>query len=121
MKRGIKNICLGLLGFSAAPILTACYGMPYEEYNPYFDSVEGYVTDTQMQPINNIKVSCQAKSALTDKDGHFCIELDRLITNVELTATDIDGPENGGEYAGRTERVSASNYNNVGVVMEKSE
>lgn len=121
MRRGIKNICLSLLGFSAAPILTACYGMPYEEGTPYFNSIEGFVVDTQMQPIENIEVVCNAKRTLTDEDGHFSIELNGLYSQIDLMANDIDGPENGGEFVGKTVSVRAANYNNVGIVMEKSE
>ena len=35
MKRGIKNLLLSLVGFSAAPMLTACYGTAYDDYYPY--------------------------------------------------------------------------------------
>ncbi|MBR5829672.1 MAG: hypothetical protein IKY63_00255, partial [Tidjanibacter sp.] len=60
MKRGIKNLLLSLIGFSAAPILTACYGMPdnyYPEPEEGFSEVKGYVVNTELQPIKDIEVS----------------------------------------------------------------
>ena len=59
MKTTTRRCLLSLLGFSAAPILTACYGMPY--YDEYldmpFDGFSGKIVDVNTQePIQNIKV-----------------------------------------------------------------
>lgn len=121
MKRSIKNILLSLMGFSAAPILTACYGMPYDvEPMESFDTVEGFVVTTDMEPIKNIDVEVDGKSVFTDEQGHFLIESSRNFWGeVVLTATDWDGEANGGEFGTESVTVTAENHSIVSVVMEK--
>lgn len=122
MKRGLKNICLSILGFSAAPILTACYGMPYDEYNPQFQSVEGWVVNEKNEPIKNIKVSVNSANEIfdtrTDAEGYFAIALPYATYKANLTATDTDGADNGGEFADKTATISAENFSAVRVVMK---
>lgn len=121
MKRSIKNILLSLMGFSAAPILTACYGMPYDvEPMESFDTVEGFVVTTDMVPIKNIDVEVDGKSVFTDDQGHFLIESPHNFWGeVVLTATDWDGEANGGEFGTESVTVTAENHSIVSVVMEK--
>ena len=121
MKRNIKNILLSLVGFSVAPILTACYGTPYDDYiyNPEgFDGVEGFVVDTQMKPISNICVEVNGVTTRTLEDGSFSINAKSNI-NKMLTATDVDGEENGGYFGSEEVLVNADNHATVSVVMEK--
>ena len=119
MKRSIRNILLSLVGFSAAPMLTACYGTPYDELEP-FDSVEGFVVTTDMKPIQNIRVGVEGRNVLTDEQGHFFIESPyNFYGDVLLTATDIDGEANGGDFGTESVTVTAENHSVVSVVMEK--
>lgn len=78
------------------------YGTPYVKIN-----VSGKVTDMNGQPIKGIRVSIKngespSRPALTQDDGKYSIE--ELMTgfgteDITVLAEDIDGPENGGEFA----------------------
>jgi hypothetical protein len=120
MKRGLKNICLSLLGFSATPILTACYGIEPQEFDPSFNFAEGYVVDVNLNPIENICISSSELNAptYTDQNGYFKLQFDDFRVERTLLATDIDGAENG-EFQNTHITITAGNYNNVNVVMEE--
>lgn len=120
MKRGLKNLFLSILGFSAAPILTACYGIEPQEYDPSFNFAEGYVVDSNLKPIENIRISLQGTDtqAFTDKDGHFCLQFNDFRNKRTLLASDTDGPANG-EFEDRRIVVTASNYNNVSIILQE--
>ncbi len=125
MKRGIRNILLSLVGFSAAPLLTACYGSPYDNYDPDaaepFSEVEGYVVNTEMKPIKGIQVAVNGLTTTTSEDGHFLIEsADYPMYYTELLcAEDIDGEANGGYYGMEYVDVTKDNHSVVSVVMSK--
>ena len=125
MKRGIKNLLLSLMGFSVAPMLTACYGSPYDDYDPDssvpFTDVEGYVVSTEMMPIKGIRVSVNGLTTTTDENGHFLVESpDYPMYNTKwLRAEDIDGYENGGYYGEESVEVTSENHSIVSVVMKK--
>ena len=114
MKRGLKNILLSLLGFSAAPILTACYGSPeFDEDAIWNRDFEGKVTNAEGAPIEGVKVyvgiptylsnelkylytpisSCEP--AITNADGEFSIYVGRVKWGATFVAEDIDGEQNG--------------------------
>lgn len=112
MKRGVKNTLLGLLGFSAAPMLTACYGMPAEPADQYWDrEFQGKVTDTLGTPLSGIQVyvstgeywenidnptpDSSIAPTLTDEQGKFKIYIKQAGGHAKFVATDIDGEENG--------------------------
>ncbi len=121
MKRGIKNILLSLVGFSAAPMLTACYGTPYDDYVPYepFDRIEGFVVDTNLKPIDNIQVSANGHVDYTDENGHFSFS-DAYFGDGELiTAEDIDGEANGGFYGSQSVTATKDNHTNLSIIMSK--
>lgn len=124
MKRGIKNILLSLAGFSAAPILTACYGMPYDDMygNETNDitGIEGYVVDTQMQPIKNIEVAVGGFCDYTDENGHFILS-HSFWGNQVLVATDKDGEANGGDFGTQSVTVTPEMSKIVSIVMPKKE
>lgn len=106
MKTTTRRCLLSLLGFSAAPILTACYGMPY--YDEYldmpFDGFSGKIVDVNTQePIQNIKVHFTEQidstkvvehSALTDAEGKFSFD-HHFEGQITVSLSDIDGQENG--------------------------
>ena len=120
MKRGLKNILLSLVGFSAAPILTACYGMPYDDFEPgeEFDKIKGFVVDTDLNPIKDIRVDVNGTTCRTAEDGGFSFE-DRYYGSYKLTATDVDGDNNGGYFGSEEVMVNEDNHSTVSVVMEK--
>lgn len=115
MKRGIKNILLSLLGFSASPILTACYGMPEPQPDQFWDrEFKGKVTDTLGNPIEGIKVfvgthNCDwdeegyytyapiksVTPSITDAEGNFTIYIGQIGWGADFVAEDIDGEKNG--------------------------
>lgn len=125
MKRSIKNILLSLIGFSAAPMLTACYGSPYDDYAPDsmepFTEVEGYVVSTEMTPIKGIKVSVNGLTTTTNDEGHFFVESPDypMYQSEWLLAEDIDGEENGGYFGSASVSVTNENHSIVSVVMSK--
>jgi putative lipoprotein (rSAM/lipoprotein system) len=121
MKRGVKNIFLSLLGFSVAPILTACYGSPYEDFdNPRFNSIEGFVVDESMKPIENIRITDQEynKSTHTNAEGHFEMQFSESRHKHTIIAEDIDGQANGGEFDIKTATITAENFNNVRIILK---
>lgn len=125
MKRGIKNLLLSLIGFSAAPMLTACYGSPYDDYDPDsmepFTEVEGYVVSTEMTPIKGIRVSVGGLTTTTNEEGYFFVESPDypMYQTERLLAVDIDGEENGGYFGSESVDVNSDNHSIVSVVMSK--
>lgn len=82
--------------------MSVMYGTPTMDFE-----VSGKVVNQQSEPIPGIKVSCNDRgndrgngpsSVLTDQDGSFSISGSAM--SARLGFEDIDGPENGGEYAG---------------------
>lgn len=112
MKRSVKNILLSMLGFSAAPILTACYGMPEPGPDQYWDKdFKGKVTDTLGNPIEGIKVYVGEREysypeythspiaghtpVMTDAKGNFTIHVGTVPHETYFVAEDVDGLDNG--------------------------
>ncbi|MBE6201387.1 MAG: radical SAM-associated putative lipoprotein [Tidjanibacter sp.] len=113
MKRGLKNALLGLLGFSAAPMLTACYGVEPDIPDQYWDrTFKGQVTDTLGNPLKGIQVyvsqgdywcapdgvpemDSSIEPTLTDERGNFEIYIHTSDGNARFVAADIDGLDNG--------------------------
>lgn len=126
MKRGIKNLLLSLIGFSAAPMLTACYGTPYDD-GPYndesqsFTEVEGYVVDTKLNPIYNIEIAINGMVTNTNEEGYFRVECADypMYYAEQLRAEDKDGEANGGYYGTEYVNVTKENHTRVSVVMSK--
>lgn len=124
MKRGIKNLLLSLIGFSAAPMLTACYGVGYDDdfyYGEGFTEVKGHVVDTELQPIKDIEVAVNGAVTTTDEDGYFHIATPDypMYFTESLRAEDKDGEANGGYYGTAYVDVTRANCERVGVVMSK--
>lgn len=115
MKRGLKNALLGLLGFSAAPMLTACYGVEPDIPDQYWDrTFKGQVTDTLGNPLEGIQVYVSQNThwwdpdhlpypyidesiepTLTDESGNFEIYIHTSGGNARFVAADVDGTDNG--------------------------
>lgn len=139
---------LTLLGFSTAAITQfACaYGpkpddyLPCEYGTPVMDfEVSGKVVNQNSSPIAGIKVSCSintepgVSSVLTAEDGTFLISGTGIGISPELEFKDIDGADNGGEFADKTETIKADRvedgdgkwylgkYEAKGVVIEMEE
>lgn len=95
----ILNYILVLLGF--ATTTSSCeYGTLAMDFE-----VSGRVDNQDLTPIAGIKVSAVEDdvTALTSEDGSFFISGTGM--GAFLKFEDIDGPENGGEYAVKTEEV----------------
>lgn len=97
MKEKLLLAAASLLGFA-----TACenkrtvdmYGAPYLDYK-----VKGKVTDREGNPIKGIEISSQDASPVTSgSDGSYELSGREWSGQTTLTFTDIDGPENGGEF-----------------------
>lgn len=101
----ILNLTLAALGFTT---LSSCdpsnnpfvcmYGMPSMDFE-----VSGKVTDQESNPIAGIQVSCpETTDKITSgKDGSFKISGKGMVAR--LLFEDIDGPDNGGEFATKGE------------------
>lgn len=97
MKEKLLLAAASLLGFA-----TACenkrtvdmYGTPYIDYN-----VRGKVTDKEGNPIKGIEVGNQeVKPVTSGSDGSYELSGREWSGQTTLTFTDVDGPENGGEF-----------------------
>lgn len=103
MKGKLLLMAASLLGFG-----TACesgddssltmYGTPYNRF-----LVKGTVSDPAGNPIPGIQVqNSQDPTAVeTGSDGSFEISGRGLFNEAKIRFTDIDGPENGGEFSTR--------------------
>ena len=124
MKTNLRRAILALMGFSAAPMLTACYAMPYDEtfYEP-FDGISGEIVDSSTrQSIEGIKVSVSHNGkdqvAYTDGNGRFALE-GCFDHSVQIIAEDIDGAKNG-EYLSVVHRVSNIDNDNCSISLPPS-
>lgn len=105
LKVKIKRAAMYLLGFSATPMLTACYGMPYQGPidNVPFDGISGGVYDAKTgEPIAGIKIFATPDanttvSSTTNSEGRYFLDY-HFNRAIKVTAKDIDGTENGGLY-----------------------
>lgn len=115
-KSKFKRAAIYLLGFSATPMLTACYGVPTEyeptDYTP-FDDIIGQVVDRKTDtPIKGIEVSVTGTDIKTTTDSNGNFYIDQYFTqSVELYFADIDGAANGDYYNSSTEVRSTNNHN----------
>lgn len=99
---------LGLLGFDSCiggGDVPCEYGTPQVEF-----LVKGSVTDAEGHPLKGIKVTLRESygvqlygmdSVYTDRDGKFVTNTLKSISldNKKIIFEDMDGPENGGEFA----------------------
>ena len=114
-----------MLGFSATPMLTACYGMPYDvrgiDPTP-FDDICGTVYDAEThKPIPGIKVSVPTLDISTVSDSEGRYHLDHFFdTSVRVIAEDIDGKENG-DYYDSAQIVTVDDNLNTNFSMRKRE
>lgn len=106
IEKRLSFLLLTLLGF-----LTACEKLKKEE-DPYVMygtpradfRAQGKVTDNEGNPIKGIQVRSEeygSKGILTAEDGGYDISGSMFPDRVQLTFTDIDGPDNGGEFTER--------------------
>ena len=124
-KTKLRRAAMYLLGFSATPFFSACYGVPtnYEDIYDFdpFDDVTGTVLDRKTdKPIPGIKVTAydisdQDVSAITDAEGKFHIS-HHYTHNILLYAEDIDGNTNG-NYCRQEEEVTDINNQNLTIYM----
>ncbi len=125
MKQRIFLQLISLLGFTAAAAGCSSsetneapeYGCPWAEF-----SVKGLVTDTEKNPIEGIRIVIEAEkqerfTVVTGSDGRYALTerpAGTVTGNVTVTADDIDGPENGGVFASRSETLSISGEDYTG-------
>lgn len=96
-----KFLLVSVFGLSSC-IGAVEYGSPYAEYE-----LKGRVTDEDSNPIPGIKVSLEHPSSIyeadtTDVSGEFEFNKERIFPpddRMKVFFQDIDGPENGGEFA----------------------
>ncbi|MCL2290661.1 MAG: radical SAM-associated putative lipoprotein [Bacteroidetes bacterium] len=92
----LDKVILLLLGFSGILYSCAKYGMPVDEFE-----IKGMVTDATYKPIQNIRVIRQKQDTLyTNSEGKYSFKFWGP-NFVHLKIEDIDGDENGGEFATR--------------------
>ena len=106
-----------ILGIMSLWFLTSCMAMDPGIMVTDTINLNGIVTDDEGNPINHIRITLewddQAFSPLTvytSTDGEFSADLDyyylRFPTTVLIEISDSDGPENGGEFATKTDAVT---------------
>ena len=116
IKSKLKRAAMYLLGFSATPMLTACYGLAYSDdvIGPIpFEDIHGTVYSEDGEPIPGIKVSSPEYkiSTITDSEGKFHLDQYFDAPPVRITADDIDGEQNGKFYHSATIVTDADNDN----------
>ena len=116
MRGLIQKLMLAASGLT----FTACYGVPYSTYE-----IKGRVVDTEGNTIQGIAVSLDRYDCLFDgedaarlvadgwqpdawsnADGNFLIHRNSYGTTLSLCLHDVDGAENGGEFAAQHVEVS---------------
>lgn len=133
----MKKSLLSHLGRGTAGILglltvSACYGTPYDEYEPKPKvRVGGCVTNEDNKPIPGISVYGAGAGATTSEDGSYLLYgTNQNFNSVKLRFVDTDGEANGGKFKDKTVTVKLSydeqfSYNdvfeadNVNVKLEK--
>ena len=106
-----------ILSIMSLWLLTSCMAMEPGIMSTDTISISGIVTDDAGNPINHIRITLewddQAFSPLTvytSTDGEFSADLDyyylRYPTTVMIGLSDPDGPENGGEFAAKTDAIT---------------
>ena len=114
-----------MLGFSATPLFTACYGTPTTDYEvdpSPFDDISGQVVDRKTDtPIKGIEVSVRGTDIKTTTDSNGSFYIDQYFTSsVEIQAKDIDGAENG-DYYNSSEEVRSTNNHNIKISLLQAE
>lgn len=98
-------------------LLTSCMAMEPRIMSTDTISISGIVTDDAGKPINHIKVTLEWDApsfspldVYTSTNGEFYADLDfhylRYPTTVSIGLSDPDGPENGGEFAAKTDAIT---------------
>ena len=123
VKTKLKRLGMWALGFSAAPILTACYGMPTDPppvSEDSFDDINGTVVDSESKmPVAGIEVSVSGSNikTISDENGRFFI--DRFFySSIDVNAKDVDGTANG-EFEASSQRVTVQNHDNVEILLNR--
>lgn len=101
IRKRLSLLALALLGFA-----TACDKKPVDMYGtPRADfRAQGKVSDNEGRPIRGIQVRSEAyegREILTSEDNSYDISGSMFPNRMQLTFTDIDGPDNGGEFLER--------------------
>lgn len=103
--QALRRSLLYLLGFSAFPLLTSCYGVPQDHSGYEVDS--GRVLNKDMEPIKGIRVTYRGVdknrnyTLYTDDHGYFDI-YERKVKGRIIVFEDVDGQSNGGEFEMQT-------------------
>ncbi len=118
---------LTLLGFSATQVSCIMYGPPADEYgSPRADfELKGKVVNEAGAPIEGIEVSAKwqiydfypTHTTTTDSNGEYLIEDPDAwfgTTKLTITAEDVDGEENGGEFATEDSEIEVKPEDYVG-------
>ena len=118
---------LALLGFTYSEVGCEMYGTPPVDMygSPYAEfELRGTVTDKDGDPIRGIRVTVKPNAVdyklgetLTASDGTYLIhnEYQNYGTGrLDIVAEDIDGTENGGEFAGETKNIPVADSDFVG-------
>lgn len=96
----VARFCLWLIGIAIPVFIAACYGMPYRF------SKNGRVIDAATgKGLNGVKVICLQGERdwnyeYTYHNGDFSLSYDSPCDAIRVD--DVDGLDNGGEYASRT-------------------
>lgn len=121
IKQKLRRSVLYLLGFSAFPMLTSCYGMP-QDY-PYPDEdpkIEGNVLTDDQKPIRGILISTTkdygaSSRVYSNPEGGYTIYEESNTRKVVFS--DIDGDANGGDFEQQSKTIEEVKANSK-VIMK---
>ena len=106
-----------ILSIMSLWLLTSCMAMEPGIMSTDTISISGIVTDDAGNPINHIRITLEWEdrafsplTVYTSTNGEFYADLDfyylRYPTTVLIGLSDPDGPENGGEFAAKTDAIT---------------
>ncbi|RLD79030.1 MAG: hypothetical protein DRJ10_09455 [Bacteroidetes bacterium] len=119
MKNFIRKPLNYLLTGSFSVIFSCCYGTPIELENPKLIKA---IDDTN-QPIEGLKVTIyenrlNINEGFTDQEGSIEFYIAQKDSyNYKATIEDLDGEENGGEFANKDVNITESSF--IEVVLDK--
>ena len=122
IKSKLKRAAMYLLGFSATPMLTACYGLAYEDpiNQVPFEGISGGVYDAHSgSPIPGIMVSVRGYDicTITNSEGRYYID-QHFDHAVYVRAEDIDSEENG-EFYHSDKHASTLEHHDMNFTLQK--
>lgn len=123
IRQKLRRSVLYLLGFSAFPMLTSCYGMP-QDYDPGL-LFHGNVLSKDLKPIEGIEISYTTIGGgnlfinHSSNDGEYTVYERQGMS--QITFSDRDGDANGGDFEQQSKTIKEIKENGNVILELKNE